>query len=165
MIVRSWVLINILSISDTEEKVCPPHSGVGGTACVFPKSLVKGYISRDKVPPENCKKKGVYMTFHPEISFKKGVLFSLSLFGLLRNLKRGYKISLFTLFENQRKLINSRDQIPEIPASFEQCSGFRGVSKAGKACEKPAKGGFRNAGSPEIGGTFKGRERAYAYPK
>ena len=29
-----------------------------------------------------------------------------------------------------------------------------GVSKAGKACEKPAKGGFRNVVSPEIGGCF-----------
>ena len=27
---------------------------------------------------------------------------------------------------------------------IEQCFGFRGDSKAGKACEKPAKGGFRN---------------------
>ena len=56
----------------------PPHSGVGGTACVFPKSPVKGYFSCDKVRPE--KKKGGYLTFHPEISFKKGVDFlSLSL--------------------------------------------------------------------------------------
>ena len=47
---------------------------------------------------------------------------------------------------------------------IEQCSGFRGVSKAGKACENPAKGGFRNFVSPEIGGgAFKGREQAYAY--
>ena len=30
----------------------PPHSGVGGTARVFPKSPVKGYFSRDKVRPE-----------------------------------------------------------------------------------------------------------------
>ena len=37
---------------------------------------------------------------------------------------------------------------------IEQCFGFRGVSKAGKACEKPAKGGFRNVVSPEIGGCF-----------
>ena len=57
----------------------PPPSGVGGTACVFPKSPVKGYFSCDKVRPENCKKGG-YLTFHPEISFKKGVVFlSLSL--------------------------------------------------------------------------------------
>ena len=69
----------------------PPHSGVGGTACVFPKSPVKGYFSCDKVRPENCKKGG-YLTFHLEISFKKGVVFlSLSLFGRLRNLKRGLK--------------------------------------------------------------------------
>ena len=51
-----------------------------------------------------------------------------------------------------KNLIKSRAQIPEIPASFEQCSGFRGVSKAGIACEKPAKGVFRNFGCPEIGG-------------
>ena len=38
----------------------PPHSGVGGTACVFPKSPVKGYFSCDKVRPENCKKRGVF---------------------------------------------------------------------------------------------------------
>ena len=57
----------------------PPHSGVGGTACVFPKSPVKGYFSCDKVRPENCKKRGVF-DFRPEISFKKGVVFlSLSL--------------------------------------------------------------------------------------
>ena len=57
----------------------PPHSGVGGTACVFLKSPVKGYFSCDKVRPENCKKGG-YLTFHPEISLKKGVVFlSLSL--------------------------------------------------------------------------------------
>ena len=31
--------------------------------------------------------------------------------------------------------------------------------------EKPAKGGFGNVGSPQIGGAFKKRERAYAYPK
>ena len=37
---------------------------------------------------------------------------------------------------------------------IEQCFGFRGVSKAGKAYEKPAKGGFRNFVSPEIGGCF-----------
>ena len=42
--------------------------------------------------------------------------------------------------------------------------GGGGVSEAEKASEKPAKGGFRNVGSPEIGGSaFKGRERAYAY--
>ena len=28
------------------------------------------------------------------------------------------------------------------------------VSKAGKSCEKPAKGGFGNFGSPQIGGAF-----------
>ena len=68
--------------ADTNKSEVPkpaPHSGVGGTACVFPKSPVKGYFSCDKVRPENCKKGG-YLTFHPEISFKKGVVFlSLSL--------------------------------------------------------------------------------------
>ena len=48
---------------------------------------------------------------------------------------------------------------------IEQCSGFRGVSKAGKAREKPAKGGFGNVGSTQIGGLFKKRVQAYAYPK
>ena len=32
---------------------------------------------------------GRYLTFHPEISLKKGWFFFLSLFGRLRNLKRG----------------------------------------------------------------------------
>ena len=63
---------------------------------MFLKSPVKDTF---RVRPENCKKKkkkkkggggeGVYLTFHPEISNKKGVFFSLSIFGLLRNLKRG----------------------------------------------------------------------------
>ena len=35
---------------------------------------------------------------------------------------------------------------PEIGGYIEQCSGFRGVSKAGKACEKPVK-------SPRKGGS------------
>ena len=45
---------------------------------------------------------------------------------------------------------------PEIGGGgyIEQCSGFRGVSKAGKAREKPAKGGFNFFGKPEIGGCF-----------
>ena len=41
-----------------------------------------------------------------------------------------------------------------------------GVSKAGKAYEKPAKGGFRNFVSPEIGGCFQREGTSiYAYPK
>ena len=52
----------------------------------------------------------------------------------MRNLKGGYKI--------------------KYRGYIEQFFGFRGVSKAGKACEKPAKGGFRNCVSPEIGGCF-----------
>ena len=100
---------------------------------MFPKSPVKGYFSCDKVRPENCKKGG-YLTFHPEISLKRGWFFFLSLFGRLRNLKGDYKM--------------------KYRGYIEQCSGFRGVSKAGKACEKPAKGGFRNVVSPEIGGCF-----------
>ena len=111
-----------------------PHSGVGGTTCVFPKYQVKGYFSRNKLRHENCKKGGVF-DFSP-----KGVVFFLSFFGLLRNKKKGvikYLCLLYLKIINN--LIKSRAQIPEIPASFEQCSGFRGVSKAGKGCEKPAK--------------------------
>ena len=52
---------------------------------------------------------------------------------------------------------------------IEQCSEFRGLSKSRKsprkAREKPAGGGSRNVGSPQIGGAFKKREQAYAYPK
>ena len=54
---------------------------------------------------------------------------------------------------------------PEIGGYIEQRSWFRGVSKAGKAREKPAKGGFGNVGSAQIGGLFKKRVQAYAYPK
>ena len=64
-----------------------------------PKISGKGrYFSCDKVRPENCKKKkkkkGGYLTFHPEISLQKGggggsFSLSRSLFGRLRNLKRG----------------------------------------------------------------------------
>ena len=36
-------------------------------------------------------------------------------------------------------------------SSVPDSRGGGGVSKAGKASEKPAKGGFRNVGSPEIG--------------
>ena len=106
----------------------PPHSGVGGTACVFPKSPVKGYFSCDKVRPENCKKKkGGYLTFTRRFLLKRGWFFFLSLFGRMRNLKGGYKI--------------------KYRGYIEQFFGLRGVSKAAKslrkACEKPAKGGFR----------------------
>ena len=50
---------------------------------------------------------------------------------------------------------------------IEQCFGFRGVSKAGKACEKPAKGGCRKFVSPEIGGCFQreGTSICVIYPK
>ena len=65
-----------------------PHSGVGGTASVFPKSPVKGYFSCDKVRPENCKKGG-YLTFHPEISFKKGVVFLSLSFWTPEKFKKG----------------------------------------------------------------------------
>ena len=56
----------------------PPTPGSEGPHYVFPKSPVKGYFSCDKVRPENCKKGG-YLTFHPEISFKKGWFLFLSL--------------------------------------------------------------------------------------
>ena len=80
----------------------PPHSGVGGTACVFPKSPVKGYFSRDKVRPENCLKK---------ILKKEGggvLSLSLSLFGLLRNLKRGllYNISVYFIWKSWKNWSN-----------------------------------------------------------
>ena len=82
---------------------------------MFPKSPVKGYFSSDKVRLENCFKKRGDFTFHPEISFKKRGGFSFSL-SLSKNKKyRGY---------------------------IEQCFRFRGISKAGKACKKPAKGGW-----------------------
>ena len=81
---------------------------------------VKGYFSCDKVRPENCKKKEEkkgYLTFHPEISLKKGVVFlSLSLW-MPEKIKRG------VIKKNYRGYI-------------EQCFGFRGVSKAGKARER-----------------------------
>ena len=38
----------------------PPHSGVGGTACVFPKSPVKGYFRATKSGPRIVKKGGVF---------------------------------------------------------------------------------------------------------
>ena len=67
---------------------------------------------------------------------------------------------MFTLFENHRKIDPEiggwNESSPQIGGYIEQCSRFRGVSKAGKACEKPAKGGFRNFGSPEIGVLSKG---------
>ena len=58
-----WVLIRIVWFIPP-----PPHSGVGGTACVFPKVPVKGYFSRDKVRSENCKQGGVF-DFSPEDFF------------------------------------------------------------------------------------------------
>ena len=124
---------NSAVLQNTPTPAPPPHSGVGGTACVFPKSPVKGYFSCDKVRPENCKKGG-YLTFTRRFLLKRGWFFFLSLFGRMRNLKGGYKI--------------------KYRGYIEQFFGFRGVSKAGKACEKPAKGGFRNCVSPEIGGCF-----------
>ena len=121
-----------------------PHSGVGGTACVFPKSPVKGYFSCDKVRPENCIKKkgggGIWL-FTRRFLLKRGCFFFLSLFGRLRNLKRGFGYKI--LKKNYSGYI-------------EQRFGFRGVSKAGKAYEKPAKGGFRNKKNKKkiIGGTL-----------
>ena len=94
----------------------------------------------------------MYLTFHPEISFKKGVCFYPLFLWTPEKFKKGVIKYLCLLYlKIIKKLIKSRAQIPEIPASFEQCSGFRGVSKGGKACEKPANGVFRNFGCPEIG--------------
>ena len=107
---------------------------------MLPKCPVKGYFRATKSGPRIVKKKGVYLTFHPEISLKRVFFFFKShLFGLLRNYSefRGY---------------------------IKHFSGFKGVSKAGKAREKPAKM-FGNVGSPQIGGAFKKREHANAYPK
>ena len=90
----------------------------------------------------------MYLTFHPEISFKKGVVFfSLSLWTPEKFKKGVIKYLCLLYLKIIEKLIKSRDQIPEIGGYIEQCSGSRGVSKAEKACEKPAKGGFRNFGS------------------
>ena len=116
---------------------------------MFPKSPVKGYFSCDKVRPENCKKGG-YLTFHPEISFKKGWFFFLSL-----------SISLWTP-EKEKKggggyEIKHRGYI-------EQCSGFSGSLRQEKPAKSPRKGGSEIL-SGDMGGAFKGRERAYAYPK
>ena len=128
----------------------PPHSGVGGTACVFPKSPVKGYTQVLFARQSPARDfffffKGVYLTFHPEISFNR-FFFSLSLsLCTPEKFKKGVIKYLCLLYlKIIGKLIKSREQIPEIGGYIEQCSGFRGVSKAGKACEKPAKGGFRN---------------------
>ena len=125
-----------------------PHSENGRTPCVLPKCRVKGYFSCDKVRPENCKKRGV-LTFHPEISLKRGCFLFFSLIPL-----------------------DSWEIISNLEGYIEHFSWFRGVSKAGKAREKPAKRprrarerGFGNVGSPQIGGAFKQREQAYAYPK
>ena len=115
----------------------PPHSENGRTPCVLPKCPVKGYFSCDKVRPENCKKRGE-LTFHPEISLKRGCFFFFSLISL-----------------------DSWEIIPNLGGYIEHFSWFRGVSKAEKACNKPAKGGFENVGSPQIGGAFKKMEQAY----
>ena len=100
----------------------------------------------------------MYLTFHPEISLKKVFFFSFPLSLSLwtpEKFKKGVIKYLCLLYlKIIEKLVKSRDQIPEIGGYIEQCSGFRGVSKAGKACEKPAKGGSEILGSPEIGGCF-----------
>ena len=126
----------------------PPHSGVGGTACVFPKSPVKGYFSRDNVRPENCiLKKGGVFDFSPGDFLKRGgVFFSLSL-------KGGYKISLFTLFENHRKIY----QIPVSNSWNRNLGGLQGR-------KSPRKGGSDMSWDRGVL-SDKGRERAYAYPK
>ena len=108
-----------------------------------PKIAGKGVLFVRQSPARE--KKGGYLTFTRRFLLKRGGFsFSFSLEAWEFN-KGGYKI--------------------KYRGYIEQCFGFRGVSKAGKACEKPAKGGFRNCVSPEIGGAFKGREHAYAYPK
>ena len=93
-----------------------------------------------KSGPRIVYKKGMYLTFYPGISLKGEVFFPLSFLGLMGNLKRGLEDIPYTINMGY----------------IEQCSGFRGVAMAGKAREKPAKGGFRNIGRPEMGGAFKG---------
>ena len=85
----------------------------------------------------------MYLTFHPDISLKKGVFFSLFSLWTPEKFNKGVIQYLCLLY---LKIIEkwSIDR-----GYIEQCSGFRGVSKAEKACEKPGKGGFRNFGSPE----------------
>ena len=53
--------------------------------------------------------------------------------------------------------MDSLEIIPNLGGYIEHFSVFRGVSKAGKAREKPAKGGFGNVGSPQIGGVLSKR--------
>ena len=96
----------------------------------------------------------MYLTYHPEISFKKGVFFFPLFLWTPEKFKKGVIKYLCLLYlKIIKNLIKSWAQIPEIPASFEQCSGFRGVSCL-KPVKSPQKGVFRNVGCPEIGGCF-----------
>ena len=83
---------------------------------MFPKSPVKGYFRATKSGPRIVKKGGgVYLTFHPEISFKRGCFF-LSLW-TSENFEKGVINHLCLLnlkIIDIEKLIKSRDQIPEI---------------------------------------------------
>ena len=87
------------------------------------------------------KKRGVF-DFSPGDFFKKGVVF--------------LSLSLWTPEKFKKGVINKN-----IGGTLSSVLDLGGSPRQ----EKPAKGGFRNVVSPEIGGAFKGRERAYAYPK
>ena len=74
------------------------------------------------------------------------IFFSLSLWTPEKCKKGVIKYLCLLYLKIIENLIKSRDQIPEIPASFEQCSGFRGVSKARKSLRKARERGVQKFG-------------------
>ena len=138
-----------------------PTPGSGGTRMRVPSISGKGVPSRDKVRPENCQKGGVFDIWLLTRRFllKRGCVFFSLFLWTPEKFKKGVTKYLSLLYLKIIKyLIKSRAQIPEFPASFEQCSGFRGISKVGKACEKPAKGMFINVGLSGERGVFSKEE-------